>query len=607
MAPPPPPPQQRAAAGNYILYSFCSNLSALSLCLHQECFLSTLLLKRLVFLEVIIVSCHTSRCDHNLKCFNLHYNIFQSDRFIIFIRFVMDAESENLKPDNFCLKWSDYQDHVLSVLVQLLEAESMVDVTLCTSTGYKLHAHKIVLCAASSYFEEIFADSAESHPILILSEVDTKVLQCILNFVYHGELNVQASQLTEVLQVAASLQIRGLSEVCDQLPQLVPSFTERAPPEDDNFTSSGSNEEPCSLPESLSQPTVASCSSDKHPQTASDFDCANAASIQEESIEHGVEESQNAQKHETQYMDLTSSALKENCNKQCENWTMDDSYVNDQIQEHKRRKRRESCRKEYSEEQLATALKDLKSGQLLRETASTHNIPRSTLYVRAKAEGIPITVSRQEHSGDNVSAAVEAVNRGASLHQASAMYQIPKTVLWRRVRAAGGSTSRLCSKRQSYDPSHWQAAVQALQDGQKLSKVSAQFHIPKTTLFREKERLVQAGKLPWTSLKKRDPQLHPTKNSRLKEAVAACQEGKMSQAVASITYQVPKTTIWRGLQRGLQQSSDNKSVRSVEVTNTGVGNPVSEQAQFSFIEGNNQLPVTYIVEEDFSSTALIIE
>lgn len=125
---------------------------------------------------------------------------------------------------------------------------------------------------------------------------------------------------------------------------------------------------------------------------------------------------------------------------------------------------------------------------------------------------------------------------------------------------------------------------------------------------------MQAGKLPWTSLKKRDPQLHSTKNSRLKEAVAACQDGKMSQAVASITYQVlifffsflisfihnfyisfslfpkvPKTTIWRRLQRGLQQSSDAtvKSVRSVEVTNAGVDNPsgtLPEQGQFSFIE-----------------------
>lgn len=63
-------------------------------------------------------------------------------------------EDNNVKnSDNFCLKWSNYQDHVQGVLVQLLETESMVDVTLCSSSGEKLAAHKIVLCAASSYFE----------------------------------------------------------------------------------------------------------------------------------------------------------------------------------------------------------------------------------------------------------------------------------------------------------------------------------------------------------------------------------------------------------------------------------------------------------------------
>lgn len=64
------------------------------------------------------------------------------------------------------------------------------------------------------------------------------------------------------------------------------------------------------------------------------------------------------------------------------------------------------------------------------------------------------------------------------------------------------------------------------------------YQIPKTTLFREKTRLVEAGKLPWNSLKRKDPQSHSVNNVRLKEAVDACKDGKMSQAVASITYQV---------------------------------------------------------------------
>lgn len=57
-------------------------------------------------------------------------------------------------------------------------------------------------------------------------------------------------------------------------------------------------------------------------------------------------------------------------------------------------------------------------------------------------------------------------------------------------------------------------------------------------MFREKVRLVEAGRLPWTCLRKRDPAVGGFKLHRLSEAVAACKEGKMSQAVASVTFQV---------------------------------------------------------------------
>lgn len=58
---------------------------------------------------------------------------------------------------------------------------------------------------------------------------------------------------------------------------------------------------------------------------------------------------------------------------------------------------------------LLAALEDLRAGRALVETAATYRIPRSTLYVRARAQGIPLTITRQEHSGERVQAAVQAV------------------------------------------------------------------------------------------------------------------------------------------------------------------------------------------------------
>lgn len=66
--------------------------------------------------------------------------------------------------------------------------------------------------------------------------------------------------------------------------------------------------------------------------------------------------------------------------------------------------------------------------------------------------------------------------------------------------------------------------------------------------------MVDEGKLPLSFWKKRKTENEELKKSRLEEAVAACKGGKMSQAAASMTYHIPKTTIWRRLQQDGKKS-----------------------------------------------------
>ncbi|GFG30528.1 hypothetical protein Cfor_05018, partial [Coptotermes formosanus] len=261
------------------------------------------------------------------------------------------------------------------------------------------------------------------------------------------------------------------------------------------------------------------------------------------------------------------------------------------------------------EDMMLAALEDLRAGRTLVETAATYHIPRSTLYVRARAHGIALSITRQEHSGERVQAAVQAVAGniladGASLQQAAELFKIPKTVLWRRVQKEMGSFAMSCRARmkQSYGLDKKQAAVKALERGENLTKVSHQFQIPRTTLFREKARLVEAGRLPWTCLRKRNPDIGGFKQHRLSEAVAACKEGKMSQAVASLTFQVPKTTIWRKL----QQCSKTEAAGSEGNEADTAAAQLQDRTEFAFSEVSSQIPVTYIDESDFPEASLII-
>lgn len=63
----------------------------------------------------------------------------------------------------------------------------------------------------------------------------------------------------------------------------------------------------------------------------------------------------------------------------------------------------------FSEAAITAAINDLVEGHSLLETATTHGIPRSTLYARARNCGISPRITRHEYSEESVISAVDAV------------------------------------------------------------------------------------------------------------------------------------------------------------------------------------------------------
>uniref|UniRef100_A0A2M4A4H7 Uncharacterized protein n=1 Tax=Anopheles triannulatus TaxID=58253 RepID=A0A2M4A4H7_9DIPT len=117
----------------------------------------------------------------------------------------------------FCLRWNNHQTNLLSVFDQLLHDETFIDVTLAVE-GQHLKAHKMVLSACSPYFQQLFVNHPERHPIVILRDVPFKDMKCLLDFMYRGEVSVDQDRLAAFLRVAESLRIKGLTEVNDDKP-----------------------------------------------------------------------------------------------------------------------------------------------------------------------------------------------------------------------------------------------------------------------------------------------------------------------------------------------------------------------------------------------------
>ncbi|XP_025997216.1 uncharacterized protein LOC105205450 isoform X2 [Solenopsis invicta] len=299
--------------------------------------------------------------------------------------------------------------------------------------------------------------------------------------------------------------------------------------------------------------------------------------------------------------------IENNVEQSLENDSHEQNTVENCISNKKKKRRRETVKRDYNDDMLASAINDLKLGQTLIEAATKHNIPRSTLYMRAKALGIHLNASRNGYPTECMNAAINAVINGSSLQHASEIFRIPKTVLWRRIQKEGYQTIRPEMKR-SYALDTREAAVKALERGENLTKVALEFKIPKTTLFREKARLVDQGKLPLSFWKKRKTENEELKKSRLEEAVAACKGGRMSQAAASMTYHIPKTTIWRRLQQDGKKTE--KSNAKKRITETSVLHDaqvkMQETSNFNYCEVASEIPITYIDEDSIPEDSVII-
>lgn len=112
----------------------------------------------------------------------------------------------------FCLRWNNHQNNLLDVFGNLLSSEHFVDVTLACD-GKLLKAHKMVLSACSTFFQEIFLNNPCKHPVVFIKDVKYSELHAIVEFMYRGEVNISQDQLSSLLKTAEALKVKGLAEV----------------------------------------------------------------------------------------------------------------------------------------------------------------------------------------------------------------------------------------------------------------------------------------------------------------------------------------------------------------------------------------------------------
>lgn len=111
----------------------------------------------------------------------------------------------------FCLRWNNFHSNITTAFESLRDDEDFVDITLACE-GRQIKAHKMVLSACSPYFRSLLKGNPCQHPIVFLKDVTFANLTSILDFMYHGEVNVSHNELATFLKTAEALKVRGLAE-----------------------------------------------------------------------------------------------------------------------------------------------------------------------------------------------------------------------------------------------------------------------------------------------------------------------------------------------------------------------------------------------------------
>ena len=123
--------------------------------------------------------------------------------------------------EKFCLRWNDFHGNVSRSFASIRESNHFFDCTLTTDDdddddtySEYLRAHKVILSASSDLFKKILTKKSlceNPNPVVYLRGISAKDLKHILDFIYHGEVNVAKDELDRFLEVAETLKVHGLT------------------------------------------------------------------------------------------------------------------------------------------------------------------------------------------------------------------------------------------------------------------------------------------------------------------------------------------------------------------------------------------------------------
>lgn len=127
----------------------------------------------------------------------------------------MSDDSQRYKSNCYLYRPKDHFSELFSHISKHRKNDIFCDITIIVADK-KYRAHKIVLTAASPYFEAMFLSGmAESHQDSVeLQNIDSAAFEAILDMIYGGEIFISVVTVQSILFAASIFQIDHLKMAC---------------------------------------------------------------------------------------------------------------------------------------------------------------------------------------------------------------------------------------------------------------------------------------------------------------------------------------------------------------------------------------------------------
>jgi hypothetical protein len=107
--------------------------------------------------------------------------------------------------DKFNLSWNSFQENIRNSLRDLRnECDFFDDIQ-------QIEAHKLILSASSSFFKTVLKNNPHQHPLIYLKGIKMTNIKAMIDFMYHGQVEVGQEGLNEFLAAAEELKVKGLT------------------------------------------------------------------------------------------------------------------------------------------------------------------------------------------------------------------------------------------------------------------------------------------------------------------------------------------------------------------------------------------------------------